>query len=153
MSLESESTARARSTSQPARWRSDSCGAGRTVATSLSAARAGTRGKAAYNVTALHFRKYETIPLPPLRTIQLVDREEVRSALQSLPQGTLPKNEENKNENLHETEVTSSSCDEDKNEQIKENRNRATKPGRFWWERETNSLPYVDCYYEWWSWD
>ena len=25
--------------------------------------------------------------------------------------------------------------------------------GRFWWERETNSLPYVDCYYEWWSWD
>ena len=58
----------------------------------------------------------------------MVDREEVRSALQSLPQGTLPKNEENKNENLHETEVTSSSCDEDKNEQIKENSNKATKP-------------------------
>ena len=58
----------------------------------------------------------------------MVDREVVRSALQSLPQGTLPKNEENKNENLHETEVTSSSCDEDKNEQIKENCNKATKP-------------------------
>ena len=75
-----------------------------------------------------HLKKYETIPLPPLSTVQLVDREVVRSALQSLPQGTLPKNEENKNENLHETEVTSSSCDEDKNEQIKENRNKATKP-------------------------
>ena len=26
-------------------------------------------------------------------------------------------------------------------------------PGRLWWERATNSLPYVDCHYEWWSWD
>ena len=25
--------------------------------------------------------------------------------------------------------------------------------GRLWWERATNSLPYVDCHYEWWSWD
>ena len=25
--------------------------------------------------------------------------------------------------------------------------------GRFWWERATNSIPYVDCHYEWWSWD
>ena len=22
-----------------------------------------------------------------------------------------------------------------------------------WWERATNSLSYVHCYYEWWSWD
>ena len=21
------------------------------------------------------------------------------------------------------------------------------------WERASNSLPYVDCHYEWWSWD
>ena len=58
----------------------------------------------------------------------MVDREVVRSALQSLPQGTLPKNEENKNENLHETEVTSSSCDEDKNNEkndFNENLNKA----------------------------
>ena len=26
-------------------------------------------------------------------------------------------------------------------------------PGRLWWERATNSLPYADCHYEWWSWD
>ena len=26
-------------------------------------------------------------------------------------------------------------------------------PGRLWWERATNSLSYVDCHYEWWSWD
>jgi len=25
--------------------------------------------------------------------------------------------------------------------------------GRLWWERATNSLSYVDCHYEWWSWD
>ena len=26
-------------------------------------------------------------------------------------------------------------------------------PGRLWWERATNSLSYVHCYYEWWSWE
>ena len=26
-------------------------------------------------------------------------------------------------------------------------------PGRLWWERATNSLSYVDCHFEWWSWD
>ena len=25
--------------------------------------------------------------------------------------------------------------------------------GRLWWERATNSLSYVDCHFEWWSWD
>ena len=25
--------------------------------------------------------------------------------------------------------------------------------GRLWWERATNSLSYVHCHYEWWSWD
>ena len=28
-----------------------------------------------------------------------------------------------------------------------------SESGRLWWERATNSLPYVVCHYEWWSWD
>ena len=128
MSLESESRIYSKnwawSTSQPARWRSGADGCHFTCCCKCREQRLGCLQRH----VIWHLKKYETIPLPPLSTIQLVDREVVRSALQSLPQGTLPKNEENKNENLHETEVTSSSCDEDKNEQIKENRNKATKP-------------------------
>ena len=77
-----------------------------------------------------HLHNWFTLPLPPRKTILLLDELEAWED-NEIEKNKQIKNEfekKNENNNENEDEETSSSCDGDKDEQNHENHNKATKP-------------------------
>ena len=77
-----------------------------------------------------HLHNWFTLPLPPRKTILLLDELEAWED-NEIEKNKQIKNEfekKNENNNENEDEETSSSCDGDKDEQNNENHNKATKP-------------------------
>ena len=77
-----------------------------------------------------HLQNWFTLPLPPRKTILLLDELEAWEDIEIEKNKQIKNEFEKKNENNNENEddETSSSCDGDKNEQNNENHNKATKP-------------------------
>ena len=77
-----------------------------------------------------HLQNWFTLPLPPRKTILLLDELEAWEDNEIEKNNQIKNEFEKKNENndKNEDEETSSSCDGDKNEQNNENHNKATNP-------------------------